>query len=99
MENACKFSQDHTCRISIASSGGIASIRFQDQGIGMEPEELNKIFTPFYRGSNKEFSDGSGIGLTLVQKIIQLHQGEIQVRSTPAEGSIFTILLPIKANF
>lgn len=99
MENACKFSKDHTCRVSIASSGKIASIRFQDKGIGMEAEELDKIFTPFYRGPNKEFSDGSGIGLTLVQKIIQLHQGEIQVISKTGEGTIFTVLLPVNARF
>lgn len=71
--------REHSCQIEIS-----------DTGIGMEEEELKRLFTPFYTTKQK----GNGLGLVEVQKIVQAHMGSIDVRSTPARGSTFTITLP-----
>jgi signal transduction histidine kinase len=91
MENACKFSADHSCKVSIAHQHPLAVLRFADQGIGIAEEDLPHIFTPFYRGSNKKYADGNGIGLTLTQKIITLHQGTLSVKTVADAGTTFTI--------
>jgi signal transduction histidine kinase len=63
---------------------------FEDSGVGIEPEELPKIFDLYYTTKN----GGSGIGLSMVYRIVQLHDGHVQVSSTPGEGTRFTIDLP-----
>ncbi|EKB48351.1 HAMP domain-containing sensor histidine kinase [Cecembia lonarensis] len=95
MSNACKFSQDHKCTVSISTEGRFAKVVFKDKGIGISKSELDKIFTPFYRGQNRNFAKGSGIGLTLVKKIVDLHLGEIHVQSPPEQGTAFQVLLPL----
>ena len=73
-------------------------IRIIDNGIGMTQEELNKIFTLFYtagHNANCEFKDSSGIGLSMVKIIIDMHGGKIKVESEKDKGSIFTIVLPL----
>lgn len=67
-------------------------IEISDTGIGMTEDELSRLFSPFYTTKQK----GNGLGLVEVQKIIQAHFGSIDVRSTPARGSTFTITLPLK---
>lgn len=94
MENACKFSADQSCEVSISGNSSEIQIKFRDKGIGIPEEEQPHIFQPFFRGNNKSFSEGSGIGLTLVQKIIHQHAGVIQLDSKSGLGSIFTINLP-----
>lgn len=94
MSNACKFSKNHKCTISISLENNQAKVLFRDNGIGIPKQELNKIFTPFYRGQNKNFAKGSGIGLTLVKKIVDMHLGEIKVTSDVTKGSIFEVFLP-----
>jgi two-component system sensor histidine kinase ArlS len=95
MSNACKFSKDHKCTVSISTEGHFAKVVFKDKGIGIPKSELDKIFTPFYRGQNKNFAKGSGIGLALVKKIVDLHLGEIHVQSLPKQGTAFQVLLPL----
>lgn len=99
IENACKFSENKKCSVSIKSSGTSMQLEFKDEGIGIQATDLERIFTPFYRGSNKDYSEGNGIGLSLTKKIIVLHQGEIMVRSTQGIGSIFRINLPHSPAF
>jgi signal transduction histidine kinase len=62
---------------------------FEDTGIGIPPEELTRIFDLYF--TTKEH--GSGIGLSLVYRTIQLHDGEIEVQSTPGRGTTFRVLL------
>jgi len=75
IDNACKFSPDHRVEIFLtydsAAMGPVIS--FTDQGPGIPANEQQNIFQPFYRGSNKTASEGSGIGLSLVQRIVSLH--------------------------
>lgn len=94
MENACKFSENKQCIVSISYENENVILKFADKGSGIEEEDLPNIFTAFYRGRNKEFADGNGIGLSLTQKILVLHKGEIAVRSKMNEGTIFELELP-----
>ncbi|RZS95269.1 sensor histidine kinase [Cecembia calidifontis] len=94
MENACKFSEDKSCEISIAAGPSGVRIKFRDKGIGIPKEEQEDIFKPFFRGKNKGYTEGTGIGLTLVQKIIQQHNGEISLASETGKGATFTLSLP-----
>lgn len=93
-ENGCKFSNDKQSVVSISFSNEKIILRFADKGIGIPEDDLKNIFTPFYRGDNKNFADGNGIGLSLTQKIIALHKGIIAVQSERNQGSTFTVELP-----
>jgi signal transduction histidine kinase len=94
IENACKFSADRQCMVTIQFHQQHPVLCFKDNGIGISATDLPHIFTPFYRGENKHFASGNGIGLSLTAKIIQLHNGTIEVRSVRDEGTIFTVRLP-----
>jgi signal transduction histidine kinase len=72
------------------SRDGRVEIDVADTGVGIPPEELPKIFDLYYTTRN----EGSGVGLSLVYRIIQLHDGDIRVSSTPGAGTRFTITLP-----
>lgn len=67
-------------------------IVFEDTGTGISPENLKKLFTPFF--STKK--DGVGLGLSIAQNIIAKHNGTITVRSTPDKGTVFTVSLPVR---
>ena len=70
-------------------------LEFIDKGIGFESSELSHIFEPFYRSSNAYSFKGSGIGLSLVEKIIKIHRGKIEVESVINKGTKVTVTLPI----
>ncbi|WP_406843351.1 ATP-binding protein [Flavobacterium soyae] len=93
-ENGCKFSENHQSRVSISFIENRIALRFSDNGIGILPEDLKHIFTPFYRGTNRGYADGNGIGLSLTKKIILLHKGTISVSSKINEGSTFLVEIP-----
>lgn len=93
-ENGCKFSSNKECTASIAHDNNKVLLQFKDTGIGISDNDVNNIFTPFYRGENKQFADGNGIGLSLTKKIVLLHKGKITVFSKPNTGTIFRIELP-----
>lgn len=91
MENGCKFSANHQVSVAISFHEKNVILRFADHGIGIADEDLAHIFTPFFRGSNKDYADGHGIGLPLTDKIIRLHRGTLAVDSRQGEGTTFTI--------
>lgn len=93
MENGCKFSNANEATVSINYSNDKTILRFIDQGLGINETELPHIFESFYRGANKQFAGGNGIGLSLTKKIIELHKGSIGVSSVIDEGTVFTIEL------
>ena len=72
-------------------------IKIKDSGVGMDAEELKRIFEPFY--TTKEIGKGTGLGLSISYGIIQNHNGRIAVQSEAGEGSEFTIYLPIKQDW
>lgn len=67
----------------------------QDQGIGIAEEDRPKIYEPFYRGQNVDNIIGTGLGLAVVKKCVELHRGEIVLKSEVNKGTIFTVKLPI----
>jgi signal transduction histidine kinase len=97
LTNAIKYSQPDTkVEVTTANGQGRLRIAVRDQGMGMSAAELKKLFTKFYRTARAEQSGevGTGIGLSIVQQIVTLHGGRIEVTSQPGEGSCFTISLP-----
>ena len=72
--------------------GNFAEIEFQDDGIGMSEKTKAKAFNPFFTTK----SDGVGLGLAIVSKIVDEHGGTISVESDPGDGSIFRLYLPVK---
>ncbi len=98
LTNAIKYSPQQTeVTISARWKGEEARIAVQDQGIGMDQKELKQIFRKFYRTKKAEESGeaGTGIGLSIVQQIVEQHNGRIEVTSAPGEGSCFTLALPM----
>jgi two-component system phosphate regulon sensor histidine kinase PhoR len=71
-------------------------VRISDTGIGIEPEEIPKIFDKFYRVKNPKARQiiGTGLGLALVKGIVEAHRGTVEVESRLGEGSTFRVLLP-----
>ncbi len=91
IDNACKFSQDDVT-IEFTLLDKFLRINISDKGIGIPSIELNSIFKPFKRASNVKFKSGFGIGLSLVNKIFELHDTGLSVKSTENEGTRFDLL-------
>ena len=96
IENALKYSKQPKIIISTWSNGKELILSVKDNGKGIEKKYLHKIFKKFYRVPNGEqvSARGFGLGLAFVKRIIQAHHGRISVKSTPGEGSEFSISLP-----
>ena len=100
--NAIKFTERGSVTFKVEFIA--AKIRFQieDTGVGMTPEEIEKIFLPFEQvGDTKKQVEGTGLGLTITHKIVSLMQSEIQVQSVPGKGSTFSfeVELPEAENW
>jgi signal transduction histidine kinase len=95
LDNAIKFTPPGG-EILLAVEGGPsqATVAVVDSGIGIAAADLPRIFDRFYRGDQSRSTPGNGLGLSLVQAIVQAHGGKISVRSTPGQGSAFLITLP-----
>jgi PAS domain S-box-containing protein len=78
-------------RIAVAASDTFVAISFRDNGSGISPEDFGNIFEPYYTTKK----GGSGLGLMIVQRIIQDHGGRIDVHSEPGVGTTFTVFLPL----
>ncbi|MBZ0284770.1 MAG: PAS domain S-box protein [Anaerolineae bacterium] len=72
-----------------------ALIEVTDTGVGIPPEDINLIFDRFYRATGTRHTHGSGLGLAITKKIVEAHDGRIEVESTPHQGSTFRIALPL----
>ncbi|MEZ0487433.1 sensor histidine kinase [Fibrella aquatica] len=93
MDNACKYSTDQTVRVQIATDSQHCRIAFIDHGIGINADELTAILEPFHRASNALSYKGFGLGLSICQRIIDIHSGQLLVDSTYGVGSVFTVVL------
>ncbi|MEO5561947.1 MAG: PAS domain-containing sensor histidine kinase [Chitinophagaceae bacterium] len=94
--NASKFSCEG-CDIKIASevSNDIARITVTDKGIGIANQDLDHLFTSFFRGGNATNIQGTGLGLHIVKRYLDLMGGQIEVQSVLEEGTSFSVTLPI----
>jgi two-component system phosphate regulon sensor histidine kinase PhoR len=101
LDNALKFTAEQgQIELSLAHVADAIQIVTKDNGVGIAPEEINKLFTKFHRGTstlNYNY-EGTGIGLYLTKLIITEHGGTIAVQSELGKGSTFTITLPLQNN-
>jgi len=100
VNNALKYSQDRKfIGVHLYRENGSVNLEVLDHGIGIPPQEQQKIFEKFYRVGDPlvHNTKGSGLGLSLVRHIVEAHGGQVLVDSAPGEGSKFTISLPIAA--
>jgi two-component system, sensor histidine kinase and response regulator len=99
LSNAVKYNRfGGRADITIDSSDTDAIIVVSDSGIGIKPEDMDGLFTEFVRIKSEKTKNitGSGLGLSIVKKVVELYHGVIKVESTPDTGSTFTIRLPKK---
>ena len=95
LDNAIKYTDAGEVRLTVATEGDRAVVRCRDTGMGIEEEDLPHVGGRFYRSvdAGAADSEGSGLGLALVRRIVAAHDGELRVESTPEEGSRFEIVL------
>ncbi len=94
LENGCKFSSEHAVHVRMGQKDRAIELQFTDRGSGIEKDEIGEVFTPFYRGKNAAQLEGSGIGLPLTHKIVELHKGSIDIQSEAGKGTNITLILP-----
>ncbi len=95
--NAIKYTPaDGSVAVEAGQHEDMLWVRFQDSGTGIPLDEQEKIFVPFYRGSQgRRIKQGMGLGLTIARDLVQAHGGRISLESAPGEGSRFTVWLPV----
>lgn len=99
LDNAIKFTgAGGKVTVSLTIDKGEIVAAIEDSGIGMDSETMENIFRQFYRGDTVKQYEGSGLGLSLVQRIVQLHEGTVFVDSVEGIGSNFTVTLPVQKN-
>jgi signal transduction histidine kinase len=94
IENACKYSPDHTARVSLAIDGEEVRMEVANHGSGIGSADQERVFEPFFRATNTGGAKGHGIGLSLARRIAELHRGSIVLWSKPDAGARFTVRLP-----
>jgi two-component system phosphate regulon sensor histidine kinase PhoR len=102
VKNALKYTsitdkKTKTVNVSLTtnSTGNTATLTVADNGVGIPKSALPKIFDTFYRVDDTTSVDGAGIGLTIVKRIVETHDGTIEVKSSIGSGTTFTVLLPM----
>jgi two-component system phosphate regulon sensor histidine kinase PhoR len=98
LDNAIKFTRSGgrvNVRVSHDSSNAILEV--EDNGIGITPESIPRVFERFYRadGARSNRADGAGLGLSLVKWAVDQHAGSVHIDSAPGQGSRFTVYLPL----
>ena len=96
--NASKYSPPSTpIEVWLSRQDNRALVRVVDHGPGIEPVDLPRVFEKYYRSITVEHTPGTGLGLYLVQRIVERHGGAIWVESAPGQGTTFTVSLPLRA--
>jgi two-component system OmpR family sensor kinase len=96
LENACKYTPDGgNVIVTTERKGQELVTSIADTGIGIAQDDIPRLFERFYRAPNAHSEPGMGLGLSIALGIVEQHHGTIKVQSTPGQGSIFTILLPL----
>ena len=99
LNNAIKFSpKGSTLTVLLGRENGAAVCRVRDQGPGMDEATRRRVFEKFYQGDTAHATEGNGLGLALVKRIVDLCGGAVEVESTPGVGSTFTVRLPLEGE-
>jgi signal transduction histidine kinase len=100
LSNAVKYSPDgDEIRVQVSRRGGDAVLEVADVGIGIPLEAQARLFEPFYRAANVGTRvSGFGLGLYIVQEIVQRHGGRVEVESTERQGTTVRVVLPLPAE-
>ncbi len=95
ISNALKYSpEDRPVRCRLGYQGDRLMLQVADEGIGIPPDDRNKIFSNFHRASNVGQIPGTGLGLPIVRQAVEAHNGRLHVQSAVGEGTVFTVTLP-----
>src|SRR5262249_48160298 len=97
LSNALKFTLSGSVEVSLREEGDAALLRVHDTGSGIPADELPHLFQRFHRrrGTQARTHEGSGIGLALVNDIVQLHGGRVSVQSSTGQGTTFEVRIPL----
>lgn len=95
MDNACKFSDNKSVSISLGTKDNSIQVQFTDKGIGINENDLEHIFQPFYRAGNARNISGHGLGLSLTKKIVEIHKGTIWISSQLNTGTAVSVMFPV----
>ena len=97
LSNAAKFSSAGELRLELETEGESALLHVRDDGIGIAPEDRERIFDPFWQADQSSVREvgGMGLGLTVSRRLARLFGGDIEVESGPGRGSTFTLRLPL----
>lgn len=97
LENTYKYGKkDGHTKVSLMKYKDKIKLSVEDDGIGISNDQLNLIFDKFFRAGNKSGITGSGLGLSIVKKIVDMHKGVIEVISKEGSGTTFTITFDLK---
>jgi len=96
LSNAIKYNRvGGSVTLSASGQGAMVELRVEDSGIGLSAAQLQRLFTPFDRlGAESSGIQGTGMGLALAKKLVEMMGGAIRVESQPGSGSVFTVALP-----
>jgi signal transduction histidine kinase len=94
LSNAAKFGAGAPIDVTVESTNGLARLSVRDNGIGLAPQDQERIFRPFERAVSARHYGGFGIGLWITRQIIEAHGGAIRVESKPGAGARFIVELP-----
>jgi two-component system OmpR family sensor kinase len=100
IENAMKYSgKQDTVEVRASEQSGQVQVEIADTGPGIPPDEIPRLFEELYRGTNARGCEGSGLGLALVRRVVDRHEGRVTVRSRRdgTRGTVFTVTLPMTA--
>ena len=95
VDNALRFTpQNGSIQIALADSPTDFEVTVSDNGSGIAPEHLPRVFDRFYRAESSRGSDGAGLGLALVKSIVDLHGGTARIQSELGSGTVVTLTFP-----
>ena len=101
LTNALKFvprERVPEVKVSASTADGWATVRVQDNGIGIDPAHLGRLFQPFQRLNLKSEYEGTGLGLSIAYRIVEDHGGRFAVTSSPGRGSSFEVQFPVRID-
>ena len=98
--NAVKYTErGGSVAVRLTTSSDCLDLTVSDTGIGVDPDEVGRIFSRFFRGADaaSRHIPGAGLGLSIVRSIVDAHGGRVSVTGRPGEGSTFRVELPLSA--